>query len=232
MKVLVVDDEKDTVDLVALNLEREGYKVITAQTGEDALQLVKTDRPDLILLDLMLPGIQGLEVCKVLRSDPECSGIVIVILSAKDSEVDRVLGLELGADDYITKPFSVRELIARVRVGLRRCVGPGKEIIEDATVSCNGLSIDFEKYEVRVKGEKIELSTIQLKLLFFLVKNGGRVVTRAQLIHEAWGEVFVTQRNVDVHISRLRRLIEPDPQRPRYIVTVASVGYRFNDSPG
>jgi DNA-binding response OmpR family regulator len=229
--ILVVDDETDIVDLIAVNLQREGYGVITAFTGEAALELVRQKRPDCIVLDLMLPGIQGLEVCKRLRTVPEYAGIPIIILSAKASEVDRILGLEMGADDYVTKPFSVRELISRVRVALRRSGGEQKKPRAEGTFSLRGLFIDFEKYEVVVNGVRAELSPIQLKLLFHLARNAGRVYSRDQLLDQVWGDdVHVTPRNVDVHVSRLRKLIEADPERPKFIVTVTSVGYKFDDS--
>jgi two-component system, OmpR family, alkaline phosphatase synthesis response regulator PhoP len=231
-KILVVDDEEDIVELITSSLEREGYAVIPARTGEEALELVKTKRPDLIVLDLMLPGVQGLEVCREIRGTPEHSGIPILILSAKGTEVDRILGLEMGADDYITKPFSVRELISRIRVALRKTTkGHQKKVGHERTFSHKQLFIDFDKYEITIKDRKIELSPIQMKLLFFFAKNPGRVYSRDQLLDQVWGgEVFVTPRNVDVHISRLRRLIEEDPLKPTYIVTVTSVGYKFDDS--
>ena len=232
MKILVVDDESDIVELVSSNLQREGYRVISACTGEDALESVKAARPNLMVLDLMLPGIQGLEVCRLIRANPEYSNMPIIILSAKESEVDRILGLEMGADDYIIKPFSVRELISRIRVALRRVKGePQKSAADGTTFSNRGLFIDFEKYEVTVKGKKVELSPLQMKLLFLFCKNPGRVFTRDQLLNRVWGEeVFVTPRNVDVHVSRLRKLIEDDPEKPTSIVTVTSVGYKFSDS--
>jgi len=230
MRILVVDDEPDIVDLISLNLEREGHKVVPAQTGEDALNLVKTKRPDLIILDLMLPGIQGLEVCRHIRANPDYSDIPILILSAKDTEMDRVLGLEMGADDYITKPFSVRELIARIRVALRRADGQRKETGKDEKFRYKGLHVDFDKYEVIAGGKKVGLSPIEMKLLFFFVRNPGRVYTRDQLLRKIWGEAFVTPRSVDVHISHLRKLIEEDAQKPAYILTVTGVGYKFNDS--
>ncbi|HME42732.1 MAG TPA: response regulator transcription factor [Syntrophorhabdales bacterium] len=232
-KILVVDDEQDIIELISSNLQREGYTVILAMTGEEALELLKTTTPDLIVLDLMLPGIQGLEVCRQIRALPEHADIPILILSAKGSEVDRILGLEMGADDYMTKPFSVRELISRIRAALRKSAKahPPKKTAHERTFSHKQLFIDFDKYEVTIKNKKVELSPIQTKLLFFFAKNPGRVYSRDQLLDQVWGgEVFVTPRNVDVHISRLRRLIEEDPQNPAYIVTVTSVGYKFDDS--
>ncbi len=232
MKILVVDDESDIVDLVSSNLQREGYRVIPACTGEEALELVKTTKPDLVVLDLMLPGLQGLEVCRLIRANPVYANMPIIILSARDSEVDRILGLEMGADDYVTKPFSMRELASRIRVALRRVKAEAlKGAVNGSTFSHKGLFIDFERYEVMVKGKKIELSPLQMKLLFLFTKNPGRVFTRDQLLNQVWGdEVFVTPRNVDVHVSRLRKLIEADPEKPTSIVTVTSVGYKFNDS--
>ena len=185
-----------------------------------------------MVLDLMLPGIQGLEVCRFIRANPENSNIPILILSAKGNEVDRILGLEMGADDYITKPFSVRELISRIRVALRRIKGgERKNAGNGSTFASKGLFIDFERYEVTVKGNEIQLSPLQMKLLFLFTKNPGRVFTRDQLLSQVWGdEVFVTPRNVDVHVSRLRKLIEDDPEKPTSIVTVTSVGYKYDDS--
>ncbi len=231
MRILVVDDEQDIVDLICLHLKREGHEVYAAYTGESALGLVKEKTPDLIILDLMLPGIQGLDVCRQLRCTPETADIPILILSAKATETDRILGFEMGADDYLTKPFSVMELISRVRVALRRSGKNGKQRGNSATFSNKGLFIDFDKYEVLVKGRKVDLSPTDRKLLFFFAKNPGRVYSRDQLLDQVWGsEVYVTPRNVDVHISRLRRHIEQDAQRPDLIVTVTSAGYKFNVS--
>ncbi len=231
MKILVVDDETDIVELISLNLQREGHEVIAAYTGEDALEMVKTRGPDLIVLDLMLPGIQGFEVCRQIRGTPESSDIPILILSAKSAETDRILGFEMGADDYLIKPFSVMELISRIRVALRRSGKYQKKPRNQQTFSKRGLFVDFDKYEVTIKGRKIELSPTETKLLFFFTKNPGRVYTRDQLLDQIWGgEVFVTPRNVDVHVSRLRKHIEKDPQKPEFIVTVTSVGYKFDDS--
>jgi two-component system, OmpR family, alkaline phosphatase synthesis response regulator PhoP len=232
MKVLVVDDEPDVVELIGGSLHREGYKVIPAFTGESALELIKTKKPDLVILDLMLPGIQGLDVCKHIRRNPECAHIPILIVSAKDSETDRVLGLEMGADDYITKPFSLRELISRVRAKLRGPRGPGKVSEEPKTFEAKGLFMDFDKQDVTVEGVRIELSAREMKLLSYLARNAGKVFTREQLLNEIWGDgaCCITTRNVDVHVSRLRRFIEKNPQKPMYIVTVTSVGYKFNDA--
>jgi two-component system alkaline phosphatase synthesis response regulator PhoP len=231
MKILAVDDEEDILQLLSTSFERVGYTVIPVSTGEDALDALRKERPDLIILDLMLPGVQGLEVCRYIRGNPEYTNIPIVILSAKSSETDRILGFEMGADDYITKPFSVRELVHRARIALGRArSGPGKAE-EGRTFQWKELFIDFNKYEVMVGGRKVTISPIGTKLLFFLVKNAGKVFTRDQLLDRVWGsEVFVTPRSVDVQISRLRKLIEKDPQRPDYILTVTNVGYKFDDS--
>lgn len=231
MKILVVDDEQDILDLLSVNLSREGFRVITADSGENALELVSTKKPDLVILDLMLPGIQGLEVCRQVRADPENANLPILMLSAKDGEVDRIVGLEVGADDYITKPFSMGELVARIRAALRKSGRLSKKTATEQTFSCGDLFIDFDRYEVTIGGNRIDLSPIEMKLLFFLTKNAGRVYTRDQLLDQVWGDnVFVTPRVVDVHISRLRRIIEKNPQKPVYIVTVMSVGYKFDDS--
>jgi DNA-binding response OmpR family regulator len=230
MRVMVVDDEEDIVDLISLNLQREGHQVIAAGTGEEALELLKADRPDLVVLDLMLPGMRGLEICRHIRGTQGYSDMPILILSAKGTEVDRILGLEMGTDDYITKPFSVRELTLRVRGALQRSKGAPNKNRQGPTFSHRDLFMDFDKYEVTVRGRKIKLSPIETKLLFFFTKDRGRVYTRDQLLDQAWGdEIFVTRRNVDVYISRLRKLIEENPQKPAYIVTVTSVGYKFDD---
>jgi DNA-binding response OmpR family regulator len=231
MKILVVDDEEDIVELISRNLQREGHEVIGAYTGEDALEIIRTREPDLIVLDLMLPGIQGFEVCRQIRKTPEYVDIPILILSAKGAETDRILGFEMGADDYLTKPFSVMELISRIRVALRRCGKYQEKPGNQRTFSSKGLFVDFDKYEVIVKGRKVQLSPTETKLLFFFARNPGRVYTRDQLLDQVWGgEIFVTPRNVDVHVSRLRKHIEKDPQNPEFIVTVTSVGYKLDDS--
>jgi DNA-binding response OmpR family regulator len=229
MKILVVDDEKDIVDLIHRSLVREGYEVITAYAGEEVMELMKSKKPDLVILDLMLPGIQGLEVCKQIRANPDFAHVPILILSAKSSEVDRVLGLEMGADDYMTKPFSMRELISRIAAAFRRIKRHGHKAESKQTFTCRGLSVDFDKYEVVARGKKVDMSPIEVKLLFFC-KNAGRVYSRDQVLDQVWGnEVFVTPRTVDVHISRLRKVIEKDPEKPEYIVTVRGVGYKFDD---
>lgn len=230
MTILVVDDEPDIVDLITLSLGREGYGTVSAYSGEEGLELVRTRTPDLLILDLMLPGMQGLEVCRLIRLNPEHADMPILILSAKDTEVDRVLGLEMGADDYVTKPFSMRELTARVRAALRRKTAKKEKAEEQGKFVHKGLSVDFEKYEILVNGNRVELSPLEIKLLFFLVQNPGRVYSRDQLLNKIWKDSFVTPRSVDVHISHLRKLIEKDPQNPVYILTVTGVGYKFDSA--
>ena len=230
-KILVVDDEKDVVDALYPSLVREGYEVFTACTGEEGLHLVKARRPDLMFLELMLPGIQGLEVCRRIRSNPEYADMPIAILTDRNEEVDRLLAFEMGADDYITKPFSVREVIARVRVALKRSDGHPHKSPTARTFSHKDLFIHFDKYEVAIKGRKVELSPTETKLLFFLTKNAGRVYTRDQLIEHVRGDSScVSPRTVDVHISRLRKVIENNPRKPAYIITVTSAGYKFDES--
>lgn len=228
-KILVVDDEKDIVDLITYNLEKEGFATIKAYDGENALELVKAKKPDLIVLDLMLPGIRGLEVCTLIRKKPETETIPIIMLTAKGDQVDKILGLEIGADDYITKPFNVRELIARIRAVLRRAeVRAGGDKAE--TFTYRGLHINYSSYEVSVDGERVDLGPTELKLLRFFAQHPGRVYTRDQLLDYVWGdETFVEPRTVDVHISRLRQAIEKDKEKPQYILTVRGIGYKFAD---
>jgi phosphate regulon transcriptional regulator PhoB len=228
-KILIVDDEKDIVDLISYNLEKEGFATIKAYDGESALGLVKATKPDLVVLDLMLPGIRGLEVCKFIRKNPDTELLPIIMLTAKGDQVDKILGFEMGADDYITKPFNVRELIARVRAVLRRAeVRPDSEKREQ--FAYKGLQIDYSSYEVTVDGKKIDLGPKELKLLQFLIRHPGRVYTRDQLLDYVWGdETFVEPRTVDVHISNLRSAIEEDKKKPQYILTVRGIGYKFAD---
>jgi phosphate regulon transcriptional regulator PhoB len=227
--ILIVDDEKDIVDLISYNLEKEGFATIKAYDGESALELVKARKPDLVLLDLMLPGIRGLEVCKFIRKNQDTESLPIIMLTAKGEQVDKILGFEMGADDYITKPFNVRELIARVRAVLRRAeVRPDSEKREQ--FAYRGLEIDHSSYEVNVDGKKIYLNPKELKLLQFLTRHPGRVYTRDQLLDYVWGdETFVEPRTVDVHVSNLRAAIEEDKKKPQYILTVRGIGYKFTD---
>ena len=229
MKVLVVDDEPDIVDLISGNLHREGFQVIPAYTGEDALELVKSKKPDLIILDLMLPGIQGLDVCKYIRQNPEYSRIPILIVSAKDSEVDRVLGLEMGADDYITKPFSPRELVGRVRAVLRRTEGISGSMHELIEVD-DRLKIDFDRREIWLEGKLVKLRPTEYRLLYHLVQNAGWVVSHDQLLQKVWGYEYRDEPHyVRLYINYLRQKLEKDPADPKYILTERGVGYRFVD---
>ena len=207
-KILVVDDEKDIVDLIAYNLKKEGFSVIEAFDGHQALQHIETGRFDLVILDLMLPGVAGLDVCKWIRKRPDTERLPIIMLTAKGEALDKILGLEMGADDYITKPFHVRELVARIRAVLRRSEKlPDEETI--ATFSFEGLHIDYRSYEVTVEGRRLDLSPTEMKLLRFLTGHPGRVYSRDQLLDHLWkDEAFVEPRTVDVHISRLRAAIE------------------------
>lgn len=224
-KILVVDDEEHIVELIKFNLEKNGYGVITADNGRDAFIIAKEQQPDLILLDLMLPGMDGLDVCKEIRRDSAISTMPIIMITAKGEELDKILGLELGADDYITKPFSVRELIARVKAILRRT----SVKYEDNGFKFGDITIDFEKHEVRREGEKIELTLKEFELLEILIKNKGRVMTRDFLLDKIWGYEYVGEtRTVDVHVRHLRQKIEKDDKNPVYIQTIRGIGYKFN----
>jgi phosphate regulon transcriptional regulator PhoB len=228
-KILVADDEKDIVELVAFNLEREGFAVSRAYDGQKAWEMVNAEKPDLVILDLMMPELSGMEVCGRIRRQERTASLPIIMLTAKSDPVDKILGLEIGADDYITKPFHVRELIARVRAVLRR-----SERSPDADRSepfdYQGLHIDFTSYQVTVNGRSIELSAREFKLLQFFTSHPGHVYSRDQLLDRVWGdEAFVEPRTVDVHISRLRAAIEPDKENPQYILTVRGIGYKFAD---
>lgn len=224
--ILVVDDEADLVELVTYHLKKEGFIVDSAFDGETALKKIRKGKYDLIILDLMLPGIQGMELCRILRNDPKTSSLPIIMLTAKGEEVDKILGLEIGADDYITKPFSPRELVARVKAVLRRTVEkPAPEKIIEA----GDLVINKETYSVTNKGLPVKLSATEFKLLLFLAERRGKVFNRDQILDAIWrDEAFVEPRTVDVHIRRLRSQIEEDPARPRYIKTMRGIGYFFD----
>ena len=227
--ILIIEDEKDIVELIAFNLEVEGYKVLKAYEGYEGLEMAKKERPNLIILDLMLPGIQGLEICKMIRSNSITATIPIIILTAKSDPLDKILGLEIGADDYMTKPFHVRELIARVRAALRRMdFSPLEAPVK--LFSYKGLSIDYSSYTITVDGNRVDLGPTEIKLLFLFAQHHGRVYSRNQLLDHIWGdEAFVEPRTVDVHISRLRKAIEKDKENPDYILTVRGIGYKLND---
>ncbi len=228
-KILIVDDEQDIADLISYNLEKEGYATIKAYDGGDVLKTVKTQKPDLVILDLMLPHMNGLDICRAIRANPETVHLPIIMLTAKADEVDKIIGLEIGADDYMTKPFSVKELIARVRTVLRR-IQEGKKPAAKETFEFDGLAINYVSCSVTVEGRPVTLSPTELKLLFFLSRNPGRVYSRDQILDHVWGDdTFITDRAVDVHIRRLRSQIEKDMDHPHYILTVRGFGYRFSE---
>jgi len=222
-RVLVVEDEDSISDPLSYMLRREGFEVSVAETGPDALRQFDRTGADLVLLDLMLPGLSGTEVCRSLRQK---SNVAIIILTARDSEVDKVVGLELGADDYVTKPFSHRELLARIRAVLRRGAEP--EELLSPTIEAGPVRLDVERHTVSVNGETVSLPLKEFDLLELLLRNSGRVLTRGQLIDRIWGSDYVGDtKTLDVHIKRLRSKIEPDPANPKYLLTVRGLGYKF-----
>jgi len=223
-KVLVVDDEPTLVATLKYNLEREGYQVITASDGDSGLSLARSDRPDLVVLDLMLPAIDGFEVCRLLRREMT---VPILMLTAKADEVDKVVGLELGADDYVTKPFSMRELLARVRALLRRAeTAPA---VEMELLAVGDLQVDLRRREASRQGRVLTLKPKEYELLLFLLRNRGRAFTREQLLDQIWGYEFAGDtRTVDVHVRWLRQKIEDEPAKPTRLITIRGVGYRFD----
>jgi len=224
-RILVIEDDKDIVELVKYNLEKDGFQVTTTGDGASGLIQIRKAPPDLLILDLMLPKLSGLEICKEARKDPALNRLPILILTAKGEEADRVVGLELGADDYVTKPFSPRELAARVKALLRRTepAGAGEKLIE-----IGGLRIDPAAYRVTRSGKAVPMSTLEFRLLYFLAARPNRVFTRDQLLDGVWGtERFVTPRSVDVYVRRLREKIETDPQHPAFMKTIRGAGYLF-----
>lgn len=228
-KILVVEDEPDIRKLVHYHLTQERYRVLEAEDGESATKIIQREKPDLVILDLMLPGLSGLELCRLLRQRPETARLPILMLTAKAGEADRVVGLEMGADDYLAKPFSPREMVARVRAILRRA--EAKPAMDTASSYEKGpLKIDFSTYEVFVRGKPVKLTLKEFELLGFLVRNPNRVLNRDQLLDRVWGgETFVTPRTVDVHIRRLRKAVEKDDRKPKWILTLRGVGYKFDD---
>lgn len=225
-RILVVDDEADIVELVSYNLKKEGFDVDSAFDGEKALAKMKKADYNLLMLDLMLPGVQGIEICRILRNNPETAGLPIIMLTAKAEEIDKIIGLEMGADDYITKPFSPRELVARVKAVLRRL---GKKSASEAMLRIGGIAIDKERYNVTLDGSPVNLSATEFKLLLYLAERKGKIFSRDRLLDAVWkDESFVEPRTVDVHIQRLRTKIEKDPAHPRYIKTLRGVGYFFD----
>lgn len=236
--ILVVDDEKPIVDILVYNLKKEGYNTLEAHDGEVALKIAMEEKPDLVLLDIMLPKIDGLTICKKIRHS---LNIPIIMLSAKDEEIDKILGLELGADDYITKPFSVRELMARVKANLRKFENQNENINESLEkvekqafseveiITVGDLVIDLVIYEAKLKGKTIDLTIREFEVLKYLAQNQGKIVTREELLEKVWGyEYFGDKRTVDVTMKRIREKIEVDPTNPKYIITKRGVGYYIN----
>jgi two-component system, OmpR family, response regulator RegX3 len=222
-RVLVVEDEESFSEALAYMLRKEGYEVALAGTGPAALEEFDRSGADLVLLDLMLPGLPGTEVCRQLR---QRSNVPVIMLTAKDGEVDKVVGLELGADDYVTKPFSSRELVARIRAVLRR--GADADDLVTGTVEAGPVRMDVERHVVTVDGRSAPMPLKEFDLLELLMRNAGRVLTRMQLIDRVWGSDYVGDtKTLDVHVKRLRSKIEPDPANPRYLVTVRGLGYKF-----
>ena len=224
-RILVVEDEEALADSVRYNLEREGYAVSVAADGRGALERFRHEPPSLVILDLMLPELSGLDVCRTIRSESE---VPIIMVTAKDSEADKVIGLELGADDYVTKPFSMRELISRVRANLRR-IRPSTEARAGEEVLAGGpVRLDAGRHEVTVRGEAVPMPPKEFELLEAFLRRRGRLLTRDLLIEEVWGpDYFGDTRTLDVHVKRLRRKIELDPHRPEHLLTVRGLGYKF-----
>ena len=226
-KVLVVEDEKSFVEALKVGLDREGFDVKIAEDGLMALELFRTFKPDLILLDVMLPKISGLDVCKEIRTE---SKVPIIMVTAKGEEIDTVVGLEVGADDYVTKPYRLREVVARMRSLLRRSnwSDETEAISEGRVITVSDIQIDIDKYEVKVRNEIVDFPLKEFELLLLLLENAGRVLTRDVLIDRVWGFDYVGDtKTLDVHIKRLRTKVEKDPSKPQSIITVRGVGYKF-----
>jgi len=225
-RILVVEDEPGILLSIKDEFESEGYTVYTAEDGENALEVTKEKSPDLIILDIMLPKLDGYEVCKRLRRESDTTPVIM--LTVKDKEIDKILGLELGADDYVTKPFSLRELLARVKAILRRT----EERASDLTsYSFGHIELDFESYEAKKKGKKLEFTPLQFKMLKLLIQKNGKVVTRDDFLDKIWGEdnVLISSRTIDSHITNIRRKIEDDPSTPKHIISIRGLGYKFID---
>jgi two-component system response regulator RegX3 len=227
VRVLLVEDEDGLADTVRYNLEREGYSVSVAGDGRRALERFRAEAPSLVILDLMLPEMSGLDVCRAIRAE---SDVPIIMLTAKDSEADRVTGLELGADDYVTKPFSVRELVSRVRANLRRARPAAAAADADEVLAGGPVRMDVARHEVAVRGEPVQLPPKEFELLETLLRRKGRLLTRDLLIETVWGvDYFGDTKTLDVHVKRLRQKLEEDPHRPAHLVTVRGLGYKFVD---
>jgi len=226
-KILLIEDDSDLFALLKYNLEKEGFQLVGAQTGKGAVELCRRERPDLIILDIMLPDSDGLDICKGIRSHPELAHIPVIFLTARASETDRIVGLELGANDYIVKPFFVRELIARIKIQFRTQRQPVRAL------KSGGLDLDRSSCRVRLHGQSLNLTATEFRLLEFLMSRPGVVFSREQLLDSVWGhDRAVTDRTVDVYILRLRQKIEQDPTNPMFIRSVRGFGYSFNESVG
>ncbi len=224
-RILIIEDDRDIVELVRYNLVSEGFQVSAAGDGATGLAAVKKNPPDLLLLDLMLPKLSGLEICKEIRREQALNRLPILMLTARGEEADRVIGLEMGADDYVTKPFSPRELVARVKALLRRAEPAGEAV---RTITAGRLEIDPSSYRVTRAGKPVTLSTLEFRLLYYLAARPNKVFTRDQLLDAVWGtDRFVTPRSVDVYVRRLREKIEADPENPAHLKTVRGAGYLF-----
>ena len=222
-RILLVEDEESFSDPLSYLLRKEGYEVVVAETGPAALEDFERGGADLVLLDLMLPGLSGMDVCRALR---QRSSVPVIMLTAKDSEIDKVVGLEIGADDYVTKPYSSRELLARIKAVLRR--GQEPDDLKPATLESGPVRMDVERHVVTVNGQHTALPLKEFELLEMLLRNSGRVLTRMQLIDRVWGSDYVGDtKTLDVHVKRLRAKVEPDPTSPQFIVTVRGLGYKF-----
>ncbi|MDA8388802.1 MAG: response regulator transcription factor [Nitrospiraceae bacterium] len=232
--VLIVEDEKDIRELMDYNLRKQGFRTETARDGKEALMKIRGGKAGLVILDLMLPEIDGMELCRLIKSDPDeaVRRLPVIMLTARSEEIDKVLGLEMGADDYITKPFSTRELVARVRAVMRRYEAvQGTDAAGGKIIKADDLAIDPDKYTVMKRGRHLDLSAMEFKLFLYLVRRPGRIMSRDFLLDAVWGnESYVEPRTVDVHIRRLREKIEDDPSDPRYILTKRGVGYYFAEN--
>jgi two-component system response regulator RegX3 len=226
-KILVVEDEASFSEALKYLLGREGFEVVVAESGTQALEIFDVTNPDLVLLDLMLPGVSGTEVCRIIRAK---SQVPIIMLTAKDSEIDKVVGLEIGADDYVTKPYSSPELIARMRAVLRRNVDPAERTESSLLFTAGPVTLDIERHIVTINGEVVAFPLKEFELLEYLLRNIGRVLTRTQIIDRVWGSDYVGDtKTLDVHIKRLRAKIEVDPANPVFIQTVRGLGYKLDD---
>ncbi|HXV64364.1 MAG TPA: response regulator transcription factor [Vicinamibacteria bacterium] len=227
-RILVIEDDPDIVELLRYNLEKEDFEVSSAGDGKSGLELLRQGNADLLILDLMLPQLSGLEVCKEIRKDDRLDTLPVIVLTARGEETDRILGLELGADDYVTKPFSVREMVARVKALLRRAEREKDKDETKDVLSIGPLTIDPSSYRVQRGGEAIQLTALEFRLLHYLASRPNRVLTRDHLLDAVWGsERFVTPRSVDVYIRRLREKIEVDPVKPQFLKTLRGAGYSF-----